>query len=82
VECDVKSKLEVITRWCKELSISLNQVAYVGDDRNDLEVMKAVGLCACPADAQPEAKAAVHWILEAKGGEGCVREFVDLFLPG
>jgi 3-deoxy-D-manno-octulosonate 8-phosphate phosphatase (KDO 8-P phosphatase) len=49
----------------------------VGDDINDLEVMKAVGFSACPADALNEIKTIASVILTKVGGGGCIREFLD-----
>jgi YrbI family 3-deoxy-D-manno-octulosonate 8-phosphate phosphatase len=73
-------KLEVLETWCKEWDISLENVAVIGDDKNDLALMKAVGFAACPADAVNEIKSICNLILERKGGEGCVREFIDAYL--
>ncbi|MFM1893985.1 MAG: hypothetical protein RIQ90_1151 [Bacteroidota bacterium] len=73
-------KLEVLVTWCKEWGISLENVAVIGDDKNDLALMKAVGFAACPADAVNEIKSICNLILERKGGEGCVREFIDAYL--
>ncbi len=73
-------KLEVLETWCKEWGISLENVAVIGDDKNDLALMKAVGFAACPADAVNEIKSICNLILERKGGEGCVREFIDAYL--
>jgi len=73
-------KLEVLETWCKEWGIALENVAVIGDDKNDLALMKAVGFAACPADAVNEVKSICNLILERKGGEGCVREFIDAYL--
>jgi len=73
-------KLEVLETWCKEWGISLENVAVIGDDKNDLAMMKAVGFAACPADAVNEVKSICNLVLERKGGEGCVREFIDAYL--
>lgn len=73
-------KLEVLNGWCRELAIGLEQVAYIGDDVNDLPVIQAVGLSACPADASAPVLAACDVVLTKCGGEGCVREFLDRFL--
>ena len=73
-------KLEVLETWCKEWGISLENVAVIGDDKNDLALMKAVGFAACPADAVNEVKSICNLVLERKGGEGCVREFIDAYL--
>ena len=74
-------KLEVLHDWCRELDLQLDQVAYIGDDINDLAIIAAVGLSACPADAMPAVQQACAVVLTRKGGEGCVREFLDRFLP-
>lgn len=73
-------KIDILNNWCAELKISLSQVAYVGDDINDLEVMQAVGLAACPVDAVNSIKSLSHVILSRKGGDACVREFIDEWL--
>ena len=54
--------------------------AYIGDDVNDLEALRAVGFSAAPADAMPSVLKAVHYVCEKKGGEGAVREVADLIL--
>ncbi len=74
------SKLQVLTQWCTEMSISMKEVAIIGDDINDLEVMKSVGLAICPSDAVNEVKSVCAIILSQKGGQGCVREFIDGYL--
>lgn len=73
-------KLEQLKKWCDELNISIDNVAYIGDDINDLVVIKAVGLSACPADAVDEIKKEADIILTKKGGDACLREFVDNYL--
>ncbi|MFY0651885.1 MAG: HAD-IIIA family hydrolase [Cyclobacteriaceae bacterium] len=76
----MESKLTVLDQWCEELSISRDQIAYIGDDINDLEIMQAVGISACPADAHKKIIAISDVVLEKKGGEGAVREFIDDYL--
>ncbi len=77
----MKSKLEVITELCKALGISLDNVAYIGDDINDLEILSNVGLRACPADAMKKIKEIPEIkIMSLKGGEGAVREFIDNYI--
>jgi 3-deoxy-D-manno-octulosonate 8-phosphate phosphatase (KDO 8-P phosphatase) len=56
------------------------EVAYMGDDVNDVPLLARVGLAACPADARPEARAAAHFVAQAPGGRGAVRELCDLIL--
>ena len=62
------------------LGIPDQEVAYMGDDVNDLPVIGAVGLSACPADAPLEVKAEAFMITDARGGQGCLREFLEVIL--
>ncbi|MEM9339196.1 MAG: HAD-IIIA family hydrolase [Bacteroidota bacterium] len=73
-------KIDVLNQWLKELNLTTGQVAYIGDDVNDLEIMKLVGLAACPSDSISAIKEIADVILTKKGGDGCVREFVDGYL--
>ena len=77
-ECD--DTTQSCKRICKELNIELNQVAIVGDDINDLEVMRNVGVSFAPRDAVSVVRKQVDIILEKRGGEGCVRELIDHYL--
>jgi 3-deoxy-D-manno-octulosonate 8-phosphate phosphatase (KDO 8-P phosphatase) len=60
--------------------IAAHQVAYIGDDLNDLSVLCEVGLTAAPADAPFEVRAQVFMVLETPGGKGCLREFIEAIL--
>jgi YrbI family 3-deoxy-D-manno-octulosonate 8-phosphate phosphatase len=73
-------KITILKQWCEELSISLNEVAMIGDDINDLSIMREIGLSACPKDAVQEVKKEVDIVLTKNGGTGVVREFIDNFL--
>ena len=73
-------KLEILEAWCLELNISMEQVAIIGDDVNDIPIMKQVGLAVCPSDAVNSVKSLSHIILAKKGGHGCIREFIDAYL--
>lgn len=73
-------KLEVLSRWLLELNLTFEQVAYIGDDVNDLEVLEKVGFSACPHDAHFSLVKVVDVVLQRNGGQGCVREFIDRFL--
>ena len=75
-----EDKTTVLKSWCKELNISLSQVAYIGDDINDTKVMQEVGISACPADSVKIIKKVANIILERKGGDACVREFIDDYI--
>jgi 3-deoxy-D-manno-octulosonate 8-phosphate phosphatase (KDO 8-P phosphatase) len=60
--------------------LAAHQVAYVGDDLNDLAVMARVGLAAAPADAAAEVRQQALLLTEARGGHGCLRELVEALL--
>jgi 3-deoxy-D-manno-octulosonate 8-phosphate phosphatase (KDO 8-P phosphatase) len=62
------------------LGFADEEVAYMGDDVNDLGLLAKVGLSACPADAHPRVREAVHLVAKAPGGRGAVRELCDLLL--
>jgi 3-deoxy-D-manno-octulosonate 8-phosphate phosphatase (KDO 8-P phosphatase) len=70
-------KLEVLSQWLDELDLSYSDVAFIGDDINDAKIMQEVGLSACPSDALGEVRNIANIVLEKKGGQGCVREFID-----
>ena len=73
-------KSDVVEEWVRRDGVGYDQIAYVGDDVNDLPVMKKVGLACCPADAVRAVKKVAHWTLDSMGGAGCIREFVETFL--
>ena len=74
-------KLNAALSICEELSISLKEVAYIGDDINCYELLKNVGWAACPADSNSLIKNLPNITkLTTKGGSGAVREFIELIL--
>ena len=75
-----ENKMKILNDWMSQLKLEYSQIAYIGDDINDAEVISHVGLSACPADAIKSIKEKVNIILTGKGGEGCVREFIDNYL--
>lgn len=74
-------KLAAVNEICAEMGITLQEVAYVGDDVNCYELLAAVGWAACPADACDKVKSieGIH-ILQRRGGDACVREWIDQIL--
>lgn len=74
------NKLEILEQWCAELKITMKNIAYIGDDLNDMQIFEKAGLTACPADAVPAIKEKADIILFRKGGDQCVREFIDQYL--
>jgi YrbI family 3-deoxy-D-manno-octulosonate 8-phosphate phosphatase len=75
------TKLQAAKEICEKEGVTLNEVAYIGDDVNCFELLSNVGLAACPANALPKIKAIKGIIhLEKKGGDGAVREFIEMIL--
>lgn len=73
----VNDKAAVIRDLSKEYGIPLENIAYVGDDINDLEAVKLVGWGCCVANAVANVKQAAKYISHVKGGSGAVREIID-----
>jgi 3-deoxy-D-manno-octulosonate 8-phosphate phosphatase (KDO 8-P phosphatase) len=73
-------KLDGYAQILQALGLADEQVAYMGDDLQDLPVIARAGLSGSPADAAAEVLANVHWISERDGGRGAVREFIELVL--
>jgi 3-deoxy-D-manno-octulosonate 8-phosphate phosphatase (KDO 8-P phosphatase) len=73
----VKDKVAVLENYLQQHHFNLTQVAYIGDDIPDLACMKMVGVAVCPADAVQQIKAIAHYVSPLKGGEGCVRDFIE-----
>jgi 3-deoxy-D-manno-octulosonate 8-phosphate phosphatase (KDO 8-P phosphatase) len=73
----VDDKLSVLHEQIGRRGVSLEGTAYLGNDVNDADCLRAVGLPVVPADAWPEVKPLARWVLERTGGNGCVREFCD-----
>lgn len=76
----ITNKLKVVQEICLKYRLNLNQVAYLGDDINDLEVIKSVGLGVTVNDGAKQVKCVASYITEKKGGKGAFREFTDLLL--
>lgn len=75
-----EKKMDILKQLLVELDLQLENVAMIGDDINDAEVMRNIGVAACPSDAVQSIKKCAHVVLESKGGKGCVREFIDGYL--
>lgn len=76
----VKDKVAVLNEILQELSIPAQEVAYIGDDLNDLGVLSKVGLSACPSNAEKEVFEVATYHCQAPGGGGCFRELANLIL--
>ena len=77
----VKDKLQLIKNLCKQENIFLENIAYIGDDVNCFDLLSNVGVAACPKNAMKKIKSIPNIIqLQKNGGEGVVREFIELIL--
>jgi YrbI family 3-deoxy-D-manno-octulosonate 8-phosphate phosphatase len=78
----VKNKLELFENFIKEKNINWNNIAYIGDDYNDYDVLVKVGISACPADAMGEIKKISNYLCITNGGHGAFREFAEWLIDG
>ena len=76
----VKDKRACVEALRQRLGLGADQVAFMGDDLTDLDVLAAVGFAAAPGDAHPSILGHVHWQASLHGGAGAAREFCDLVL--
>jgi 3-deoxy-D-manno-octulosonate 8-phosphate phosphatase (KDO 8-P phosphatase) len=76
----IRNKLEYIKEFVTTHDISPENIAYIGDDLNDLPAMYYAGISACPEDAVDEVKDFCDLVLPRKGGEGTIRVFVEILL--
>jgi len=76
----VDNKMGELLDYCKKNEVNVNYVAYVGNDINDKEAMEISGVTFCPADAHEDIKAISDHVLKTKGGEGVIRELLDLII--
>jgi 3-deoxy-D-manno-octulosonate 8-phosphate phosphatase (KDO 8-P phosphatase) len=76
----VRDKALGLQQMCKELGVEIQRTAFVGDDLPDLAAFAEAGLRISVGDAAPEVQAAAHWITQAAGGRGAVREVCEAIL--
>lgn len=76
----IGNKVEKLDELLKDLNLTYEEVAYMGDDVNDLSVIKVAGLSAAPCDAVEEVLSKTHIVTKAMGGKGAVREFVEFIM--
>lgn len=77
---DAQPKTKAYARLLKELKLKDNQVCFIGDDLADLGVLKKVGLAVAPANAVSEVKRCAHYVTKKEGGQGAVRELIEMIL--
>jgi 3-deoxy-D-manno-octulosonate 8-phosphate phosphatase (KDO 8-P phosphatase) len=73
-------KIPIIQEILADAQIDSSEVAYIGDDFTDVVVMRRVGLAIATANARPEVKKIAHYVTQAPGGQGAVREVIELLL--
>jgi len=76
----ILDKKRILEDICRRQQLTFEEIAYIGDDLGDLEVIKVVGLAGAVADAHPLIKQASHFISSFPGGQGAVREFIEFIL--
>lgn len=76
----IKDKVAVAEQLLEKYNLNWKEVAYIGDDINDIKLLQKVGLSACPNQAPDYIKNKVNWVLTKNGGEGVFREFVERYL--
>lgn len=76
----VSDKVAEATSLCESLNIRLEEVAFIGDDLNDLALLRKVGISGCPANAHPFVRKHVEYVGLKQGGSGAFREFVERIL--
>ena len=75
---NIKRKETMLSTICKRFRVKPSNIAYIGDDVNDIKIMKLVGLSAVPSNGTKEAKSVSDFKCKTKGGDGAFREFSDL----
>lgn len=78
----VKAKLPIFEQLKKIFQVTDHEIAYIGNDINDLSLLKQVGFAACVADSIGNIKRHCHYVARRKGGDGAVREIIELILQG
>jgi YrbI family 3-deoxy-D-manno-octulosonate 8-phosphate phosphatase len=76
----IKDKKTCLEEVLTKMNLTWEETGYIGDDYNDLELIEACGLTACPADAMPHVKTKVDYISSVNGGHGAFRDFAELII--
>ena len=76
----ISNKESELKKICKKFQVSLAEIAYIGDDLNDLEIMKLVGFAATPLDGVKDIQKIADYVCKNNGGHGAFREIVDLIV--
>ena len=74
---NIREKKEFLSKFVEEQDVLMSQVIVIGDDLNDVSVMKLAGFVGCPADSCREVKEIADYVSDASGGQGVVRDVVE-----
>jgi 3-deoxy-D-manno-octulosonate 8-phosphate phosphatase (KDO 8-P phosphatase) len=80
IHLGIENKMEILSQLMYQWEITADQVAYMGDDITDLEILRNVGLASCPNDSVPEVLQTAHYISPLAGGKACVRDLIEKIL--
>ena len=78
----IDDKVKILKQLCEKYNITPKEIAYIGDDVNDIDVMKMVGISFCPQDAEEEVKQTASIIIDRNGGDGAFRKAVEIVIKG
>ena len=76
----IENKEKIVDVICKKYKVSVDQIGYIGDDVNDIELLKKVGFSATPKNGIIKVQKIVDYICKKNGGEGAFREIADLLI--
>jgi len=80
VYINVKNKEKHLNEICKKFTVKSDEISYIGDDINDIEIIKKIGFSSCPNNAVNDVKKIVDYICKTNGGEGAFREIAEIIL--
>lgn len=78
----VSDKLAKLREVAGKYGVAMDEIAYIGDDYNDVACMEACGFTGCPQDAEADIKPKVDYVCQTKSGDGAIREFVKEIIKG
>jgi len=80
VYTNILHKEKELVKICSKFNVKPSEIAYIGDDINDIKIMNKIGFSACPNDAIKQLKQSSDHVCKLDGGKGVFREFVELIL--
>lgn len=76
----ISDKKNQLSKILEKRNLTTDEIAYIGDDTNDYEIMLEVGITACPSDAMSAIKGIADIVLETRGGQGAFRDFAEILI--